>query len=106
MISSLDLLYLCSLTVGRSLGAGTFRRSVNSWSAALNSNSWLTENASGYTELLNTDATVYGGSGLGNAGGVYSQTGVCHGQNQHISLTLPPLSMLVLKPVTGAKLKA
>ena len=59
-----------------------------------------------YTELLNTDATVYGGSGQGNAGGVYSQAGVCHGQNQHISLTLPPLGMLVLKPVTGAKLKA
>ena len=59
-----------------------------------------------YTELLNTDATVYGGSGQGNAGGVYSQTGVCHGQNQHISLSLPPLGMLVLKPVTGAKLKA
>ncbi len=59
-----------------------------------------------YSEILNTDATVYGGSGLGNAGGVYSQAGVCHGQNQYISLSLPPLGMLVLKPVTGAKLKA
>ena len=59
-----------------------------------------------YAEVLNTDAAVYGGSGQGNAGGVYSQTGVCHGQNQHVSLTLPPLGMLVLKPVTGAKLKA
>ncbi len=58
-----------------------------------------------YAEVLNSDSSFYGGSGLGNAGGVYSQTGPCHGQNQHVSLTLPPLGMLVLKPVTGAKPK-
>ena len=59
-----------------------------------------------YSEVLNTDASVYGGSGIGNAGGLYSLAGPCHGQNQHVSLTLPPLGMLVLKPVTGAKPKA
>ncbi len=59
-----------------------------------------------YSEVLNTDASVYGGSGIGNAGGLYSQAGPCHGQNQHVSLTLPPLGMLILKPVTGAKPKA
>ena len=58
-----------------------------------------------YSEVLNSDSTFYGGSGLGNAGGLYSQAGPCHGQNQHVSLTLPPLGMLVLKPVTGAKQK-
>ncbi|MEK6260775.1 MAG: 1,4-alpha-glucan branching protein GlgB [Planctomycetota bacterium] len=59
-----------------------------------------------YSEVLNTDSSFYGGSGIGNAGGLYSQAGPCHGQNQHVSLTLPPLGMLVLKPVTGAKQKA
>lgn len=58
-----------------------------------------------YSEVLNTDSSFYGGSGIGNAGGLYSQAGACHGQNQHVSLTLPPLGMLVLKPVTGAKPK-
>jgi 1,4-alpha-glucan branching enzyme len=55
-----------------------------------------------YSELLNTDAGCYGGSSVGNAGGVYSLPGVTHGQPQHISLTLPPLGMLILKPVTAA----
>ena len=59
-----------------------------------------------YSEVLNTDSSFYGGSGIGNAGGLYSQAGPCHGQSQHVSLTLPPLGMLVLKPVTGAKPKA
>jgi 1,4-alpha-glucan branching enzyme len=58
-----------------------------------------------YSEVLNTDASFYGGSGIGNAGGLYSVAGPCHGQNQHVSLTLPPLGMLVMKPVTGAKAK-
>jgi 1,4-alpha-glucan branching enzyme len=54
-----------------------------------------------YSELLNTDAGFYGGSGVGNAGGVYSLPGICHGQPQSISLTLPPLGMIILKPVTA-----
>mgnify|MGYP003346742557 FL=1 len=54
-----------------------------------------------YSELLNSDAGFYGGSSVGNAGGVYSLPGSHHGQTQHVSLTLPPLGMLVLKPVTG-----
>jgi 1,4-alpha-glucan branching enzyme len=54
-----------------------------------------------YSELMNTDAGYYGGSSVGNAGGVYSMPGPCHGQNQHVSLTLPPLGMLVLKPITA-----
>ena len=54
-----------------------------------------------YSEILNTDAAIYGGSNLGNAGGVYSQTGASHGREQFISVTLPPLALLVLKPITG-----
>ena len=54
-----------------------------------------------YIERLNTDSSLYGGSNLGNVGGVYSQPGQCHGESQFISVTLPPLGMLVLKPVAG-----
>jgi 1,4-alpha-glucan branching enzyme len=52
-----------------------------------------------YKELLNTDASIYGGGDVGNAGGVYSEIGSYHGQGQYLNLTLPPLGMLVLKPV-------
>jgi len=57
-----------------------------------------------YAELLNTDADTYGGGNVGNAGGVYSEVGQNHGFGQHVSLTLPPLAMLILKPVAGRKL--
>ena len=56
-----------------------------------------------YSEIMNTDAGTYGGSNVGNAGGVYSEIGAMHGHGQNISLTIPPLGMLVLKPVVGAK---
>lgn len=55
-----------------------------------------------YTEIFNTDASLYGGGDVGNAGGVYSEIGASHGQAQSISLTIPPLGMLILKPVTVA----
>ena len=54
-----------------------------------------------YVERMNTDSSLYGGSNKGNVGGVYSQPGQTHGHNQFISLTLPPLGMLVLKPTMG-----
>jgi 1,4-alpha-glucan branching enzyme len=54
-----------------------------------------------YSEIMNTDAGLYGGGNVGNAGGVYSEIGALHGHGQNISLTLPPLGMLVLKPVSA-----
>lgn len=53
-----------------------------------------------YIERMNTDSSLYGGSNIGNVGGVYSQSGACHGEGQFVSLTLPPLGMLILKPVS------
>jgi 1,4-alpha-glucan branching enzyme len=50
-----------------------------------------------YGELLNSDSEVYGGSNLGNSGGVTSEPLPMHGFDQSISLTLPPLAMLMLK---------
>jgi 1,4-alpha-glucan branching enzyme len=48
-----------------------------------------------WREALNTDAGVYGGSGIGNAGGVASQPQPAQGRAESVTLTLPPLSGLV-----------
>ena len=45
-----------------------------------------------YAELLDTDAAIYGGSNVGNAGGVSSEPRPWHGQPQSVALTLPPLA--------------
>jgi 1,4-alpha-glucan branching enzyme len=51
-----------------------------------------------YREVLNSDASCYGGSNVGNAGGVNSEPVESHGFMQSIVLTLPPLGVLFLKP--------
>lgn len=51
-----------------------------------------------WTELLNTDASEYGGSGVGNMGGVEASPMPMRQFPASISLTLPPLSALVLVP--------
>jgi 1,4-alpha-glucan branching enzyme len=54
-----------------------------------------------YRELLNTDAGAYGGSDVGNGGGARTGPGPCQGQPHALTLTLPPLGALVLKPERG-----
>jgi 1,4-alpha-glucan branching enzyme len=49
-----------------------------------------------YRELLNTDAACYGGSNLGNGGGVDSEARPWMGRPHSLLLTLPPLAALVL----------
>jgi 1,4-alpha-glucan branching enzyme len=39
---------------------------------------------------------VYGGSGLGNKGGVYAEAISSHSRPYSLSLTLPPLGALLL----------
>lgn len=50
-----------------------------------------------YAEILNTDAKWYGGSDVGNAGGVWSTAVDSHGYEQSIELHLPPLGMTWLR---------
>jgi len=50
-----------------------------------------------YRELLNSDAETYGGSNLGNGGGVMAEPISVHGFPNSIVLTLPPLSVLYFK---------
>jgi len=54
---------------------------------------------SGYwEELLNTDSGIYGGSDLGNAGGVMAENHSMHGHPYSLNLTLPPLSAILFRP--------
>ncbi|MCW7537842.1 1,4-alpha-glucan branching protein GlgB [Aquabacterium sp. A7-Y] len=55
-----------------------------------------------WSELINSDAQDYGGSGWGNLGGVEAAPLPSHGQLQALSLTLPPLATLILKPEADA----
>jgi 1,4-alpha-glucan branching enzyme len=50
-----------------------------------------------WRELLNSDAAMYGGSNLGNGGGVDAQPIETYGQPWTLDLTLPPLSVLFLR---------
>ena len=50
-----------------------------------------------WRERLNSDAGDYGGAGLGNGGSVRTQDIQAHSQFQSLSLTLPPLGLLVLE---------
>ena len=47
-----------------------------------------------WRELLNSDAAIYGGSGMGNYGGVQSHPVPAHGRYHAIRITLPPLSVM------------
>jgi 1,4-alpha-glucan branching enzyme len=49
-----------------------------------------------WREALNSDATEYGGSGMGNRGGVDADAWPQHGRPFSLPLTLPPLSALFL----------
>jgi 1,4-alpha-glucan branching enzyme len=51
-----------------------------------------------WRELLNSDAPMYGGSGQGNLGGVDSRPVGRHGHLHSLTLTLPPLGAIFLKP--------
>jgi 1,4-alpha-glucan branching enzyme len=50
-----------------------------------------------WTELLNSDALEYGGSGVGNLGGVASRPLPNHGMEHTLTLTVPPLACLFLR---------
>jgi 1,4-alpha-glucan branching enzyme len=51
-----------------------------------------------WRERFNSDASDYGGSGVGNSGAVQAEEHASHGQPASVSLTLPPLAAIVLEP--------
>ncbi len=52
-----------------------------------------------WKEIANSDARSYGGSGMGNLGQVEASPVAAHGNYHSLNLTLPPLAMLMFKPM-------
>ena len=50
-----------------------------------------------WKEVINSDASEFGGGGWGNLGGVDTSPVRAHGRRHSVSLTLPPLSTLILE---------
>ena len=50
-----------------------------------------------WVERLNSDATIYGGGGIGNLGGVHSVPVAAQGRFQSLNLRLPPLAVMVFR---------
>ncbi len=50
-----------------------------------------------WKEVLNSDATLYGGSGMGNMGEVDAAPVPFHGRAWSLAITLPPLAVVFLK---------
>ncbi len=51
-----------------------------------------------YEEILNTNAEIYGGTNVGNAGRIESERVSMHNRPHSLKLTLPPLAALILRP--------
>jgi 1,4-alpha-glucan branching enzyme len=49
-----------------------------------------------WTEILNSDASLYGGSGQGNLGGADADATPMHGRSHSIAIGLPPLAVVAL----------
>ncbi len=54
-----------------------------------------------WTEILNSDAPLYGGSGQGNLGGVEAAPAQVHGRPWSLTLTLPPLAVVAFRAPRG-----
>ena len=54
-----------------------------------------------YRELLNSDGAMYGGSDVGNGGGVMADDQPSHGFNHSVTITVPPLGFVLLKTIVG-----
>ncbi len=54
-----------------------------------------------YAECFNSDALQYGGSGMGNLGGVHAEQKSAHGLHWSIAVTLPPLAALIFAVEQG-----
>ncbi|EJM62298.1 alpha-1,4-glucan:alpha-1,4-glucan 6-glycosyltransferase [Pseudomonas sp. GM49] len=51
-----------------------------------------------WSEVLNSDSSIYAGSNYGNSGGVAAEETPSHGQALSLMLNLPPLAVLMLRP--------
>jgi 1,4-alpha-glucan branching enzyme len=54
-----------------------------------------------WLEIFNSDSELYGGANIGNMGRVMAEDVPFHGRPYSLSLTLPPLGAVFLKPAYG-----
>jgi len=54
-----------------------------------------------YREILNTDSEMFGGSNMGNGGGVVASAKPAHGRPASLAITLPPLAVVAFKWQAG-----
>ena len=54
-----------------------------------------------YEEIFNSDSTHYAGSNLGNAPGRMADDVAWHGRPASVEIVLPPLGVVIFKPVRG-----
>ena len=77
---------------------------VLNYTAAVRSNYRVGVPVAGYySEELNSDSQVYGGSGVGNQGGLYSTAEPSHGREHSLSMTVPPLAAVFFRCLAAAK---
>jgi 1,4-alpha-glucan branching enzyme len=50
-----------------------------------------------WKEALNSDAELYGGSGLGNLGGIEAEAVPIHGREWSLNITVPPLACVIFQ---------
>lgn len=50
-----------------------------------------------YRECINTDSAIYGGSDIGNNGGVFTQEQPYAGQSHQLTLSIPPLATMIFE---------
>ena len=55
-----------------------------------------------WKEVLNSDGTMYGGSGRGNLGGLSATPLPIHGRPFSLNMTVPPFGVVVFKPEIGS----
>jgi 1,4-alpha-glucan branching enzyme len=50
-----------------------------------------------YDEIMNSDSEYYGGSNVGNGGSLHTEAVRWHNHDQSLTLTVPPLGLLILR---------
>ena len=51
-----------------------------------------------FREIFNSDSQHYGGSNVGNGGGLWAEPLPSHGRPASLVVTLPPLATVIFKP--------
>ncbi|WHH57216.1 1,4-alpha-glucan branching protein GlgB [Petroclostridium sp. X23] len=56
-----------------------------------------------YKEIFNSDSELYGGSNVGNCGGLHAEDITCNNRPYSLAIRIPPLAVMVFKPIFEEK---